>query len=84
MSDSKEIGVRIYAEWWEMTKSLRDSNPQKWLRLFSDVTGYGLGYKNKPDYSKDAELQELWERTNIKPRNTKEGWIKVWKRRKQV
>lgn len=84
MSNNKELGVRIYREWYELTKPLMERDGEKWWRLFDGIMAYGLGYAGEPDFSDDAELQELYEKTNLRPcdySSRKEGWLKVWKRR---
>lgn len=85
MNGMKELGVRIYREWHEMIKPLTDAQPKKGLRFFTDCIKYTLGITDVPDFSDDPELQELWERTNARPCNQeagKEGWLKVWKRKR--
>lgn len=87
MNGMKEIGVRIYREWYAMIKPLTDTQPKKGLRFFEDCIKYTLGVTGAPDFSDDAELQELWEMTNAKPCDQeagKEGWLKVWKRRRRA
>ena len=87
MRQNKEIGVRIYREWYELTKPLMERDLHKWGDLFEAVIAYGLGRKGKPDFSYDAELQELWEKTNLKPCDLsacKDGWLKVWKRKRRI
>lgn len=86
MNGMKEQGVRIYREWHEMTKPLIDTQPKKGHRFVMDCIRYTLGMSDKPDFSDDAELQELWERTNARPCNQeagREGWLKVWKRKRR-
>lgn len=87
MNGMKEIGVRIYREWSEMIKPLTDTQPQKGLRFLGDCVKYTLGVTGVPDFSDDAELQELWEMTNAKPCDLatgKDGWLKVWKRKRRA
>lgn len=87
MEVRKELGVRIYREWYEMTKPLINSQPKKGQRFVMVCIRYALGMGDMPDFSDDAELQELWERTNARPCNQeagKEGWLKVWKRRRRA
>lgn len=87
MKQNKELGVRIYREWYELTKPLMDRDLHKWGDFFGAVIAYGLGHKDKPDFSYDAELQELWNKTNLKPCDLsagKDGWLKVWKRKRRI
>lgn len=87
MSNNKELGVRIYREWYELTKPLMKRDLHKWGDFFEAVIAYGLGRKDKPDFSYDAELQELWNKTNLKPCDLsagKDGWLKVWKRKRRT
>ena len=84
MKQNKELGVRIYREWYELTKPLMDRDGDKWWRLFDGVMAYALGRNTQPDFSDDAELQELFEKTNLRPCDYsagKEGWLKVRKRK---
>lgn len=87
MYGKNELGVRIYREWYEMIKPLTDAQPKKGLRFFTDCIKYTLGITDVPDFSDDPELQELWERTNARPcdnLNNKDGWIKVWERKRRI
>lgn len=87
MNERKDLGVRIYREWHDMTKPLINTQPKKGQRFVMDCIRYTLGMADKPDFSDDAELQELWERTNAKPCDLatgKDGWLKVWKRKRRA
>lgn len=72
--------------WIELLKPLVDTDPAKWARFFNAVTGYAVCMEGRPDFSDDAELAALWERTNVRPYDAttdKPGWIKVWKRKRR-
>ena len=87
MRQNGELGVRIYREWYELAKPLMERDLHKWGDFFEAVIAYGLGRKSKPDFSYDAELQELWEKTNLRPCDPsagKDGWLKVWKRKRRA
>lgn len=86
MYGMREPGVRVHREWYELTKPLMDRDGEKWWRLFDGIMAYALGQAEKPDFSDDAELQELWEKTNLRPCDPsggKDGWLKVWKRKRR-
>ena len=85
MNERKDLGVRIYREWHDMIWHLKADD--KWWRFFNGCIRYTLGMSDKPDFSDDAELQELWERTNARPcdpQTGKDGWLKVWKRKRRA
>ena len=87
MKQNKELGVRIYREGYELTKPLMERDGDKWWRLFDGVMAYALGRNTQPDFSDDAELQELFEKTNLRPCDYsagKEGSLKVWKRTRRI
>ena len=74
--------VRIFRSWYEMLEPLHEREPQQWLHFVDAVYNYVYRLK-EPDFSDDAELQELWNNTNARPydsANDKPGWIKVWKK----
>lgn len=84
MTGIKEPGVRIHREWYELTKPLMDRDESKWGKFFLDVIAYALGETERPSFVHDAELQDLWEKTNVKPCDLitgKKGKLTVWKRK---
>lgn len=85
MYGMNKIGVRIYDEWYEMIEPVLAT--KKGTRFIGDCIRYTMGITGAPDFSDDAELQELWEMTNAKPCDPatgKDGWLKVWKRRRRA
>lgn len=73
--------------WIELLKPLASTDTAKWARFFNAVTGYAVCMEGRPDFSDDAELAALWDRTNARPYDAatdKPGWIKVWKRKRRV
>lgn len=84
-NSSRQPRCRIFREWYEMLEPLHEREPQKWLR-FVDAA-YNYVYRlNEPDFSDDAELSALWDRTNARAYDAatdKPGWLKVWKRKRR-
>ncbi len=84
-TSTKGPRCRIFRDWYELLEPLHEREPQKWLR-FVDAT-YNYVYRlNEPDFSDDAELSSLWDRTNARAYDAatdKPGWIKVWKRKRR-
>ena len=77
---------RIFREWTDMLGPL-EGNEKRWSRFFIEVVGYAILREDEPDFSDDAELQELWEKTNVRKYDAitdKEGWVKVWKRKRRT
>ena len=81
-----EPRCRIFREWYEMLMPLHEMEPKKWLRFYEATLNYVYRLVT-PDFSDDAELQDLWDQSNIRPydsRNDKPGWVKVYKRKRRV
>lgn len=81
-----EPRCRIFREWYEMLEPLHKREPHQWLRFYEATLNY-VYRLIPPDFSDDTELQELWNRSNIRPydsRNDNPGWIKVYKRKRRV
>ncbi len=81
-----EPRCRIYREWYEMLEPLRKRDEKKWWVFNKAVLEY-VYYLNEPDFSDDTELQDLWNRTSVRPYDSgkdKPGWIKVQKKRRII
>lgn len=83
-TQGKEPGVNIHREWYELTKPLTEKDEKRWWRFFEGIITYALGESDRPDFSDDAELQDLWEKTNVRQcdfTKGKMGKLSVRKRR---
>ena len=87
MNDTnKQPRVRVFRTWYEATMPLRERDGKKWLQFYDAVMGHALDGSTPPAFE-DAELAELWERTNIRPYDAttdKPGWVKVWARKRRA
>ena len=61
-----EPRCRIFREWYEMLMPLHEMEPKKWLRFYEATLNYVYRLVT-PDFSDDAELQDLWDQSNIRP-----------------
>ena len=82
MTYYKEPRVRIFRDWVELVESIEDI--EKRGLFIKAVMEYA--FENKQPNFIDKKLIELWERTNVRrydEATNKEGWIKVWKRKRK-